>query len=61
MTRVVIDPADLRRVATSLADAAADARLVGVQLAKAELPEMPAGVAALVSSGIAEASTILTR
>jgi hypothetical protein len=59
VTRIVVDPADLRRVSTTLGDAAADGSAVAGRIEGASLPEMPASVAGVVRSGIGDASALI--
>jgi hypothetical protein len=57
--RVVVDPVDLMRVATTLGDAAADGSAVAGKVDHASLPEMPASVAGVVRSGVDNVATLL--
>jgi hypothetical protein len=59
VTRIVIDPADLRRGARTLEDTAIAYRQSALRLRGLPLPEMPAGVSAAVTSAITRASVTL--
>ena len=50
--RILLDPEGMRRSATVLRDAASDGRAVGSAVAGSPRPEMPAGIAERVNSGI---------
>jgi hypothetical protein len=59
VTRIVVDPLDLRRVATGLGGVAADGSAVAGKVGNASLPEMPASVAGVVRGGVADVSTLI--
>jgi hypothetical protein len=57
--RILIDPLSLRRGARELRDGSGDLNLLAARLRGASLPEMPLGVAAAVSGGIASVASSL--
>jgi hypothetical protein len=59
MTRIAIDPTDLRRSATRIGDASSELSLEARSLGSLAMPEMPAGVAAEVEAGVATVSSQL--
>jgi hypothetical protein len=59
MTRIAIDPTDLRRGATRIRDASTELSLEARSLGSLAMPEMPAGVAAEVEAGVAAVSSQL--
>jgi hypothetical protein len=58
-SRILIDPLSLRRGARELRDGSGDLNLLAARLRGAPTPEMPPGVAAAVSGGIAEVASSL--
>lgn len=60
MTRIVIDPVELRRVAGKLTDAGADASALAGRIRAVGLPEMPAEVVPVVQSAIDSAGSALS-
>ena len=60
MTRVVVDPDQLRRVATTLNDATGDGESIARQVLGVPMPEMPAGVAGAIRAGVDSVSRRLT-
>ncbi len=59
MTRIAIDPTDLRRGATRIRDGSVELSYAACQIGSLPLPEMPAGVAGEVGAGIAAAASQL--
>ena len=59
MTRIAIDPTELRRGATRIRDASSELSLEARSLGSLAMPEMPAGVAAEVEAGVAAVSSQL--
>jgi hypothetical protein len=57
--RILIDPVSLRRGARELRDGSGDLNLLAARLRGAPTPEMPPGVAAAVSGGIASVASSL--
>jgi hypothetical protein len=61
MTRIVIEPADLRRGASTLRDTALGYHGLAQRLGALPMPEMPPGVAVRVQADVIEAATTLGR
>jgi hypothetical protein len=61
VTRVVIDPLELRGAARTLEDTAAAYRQSVLRLRALRIPELPAGTGAVVTAAIARASVSLDR
>jgi hypothetical protein len=59
MTRIAIDPTDLRRGATRIRDASSELSLEARSLGSVAMPEMPPGVAAEVEAGVSAVSSQL--
>jgi hypothetical protein len=59
MTRIAIDPTELRRGATRIRDGAVELSYAACQVGSLPMPEMPAGVAGEVGAGIAAAASQL--
>lgn len=61
MTRIVVDPEELKRIAGYAAEAAAAYAAIGTEIAELALPEIPAGVREPVAAGLARAADRLAR
>ncbi len=59
MTRIVIDPDELLRVARFMTEAADEHARIGRELTSRQLPPMPAAVAATVTSGLNSVGRVL--
>lgn len=56
MTRIVLDPKDLKRGADHIAEASVAYSKIASSLQQRELPEMPSTLAAAVASGLSNAA-----